>query len=117
MLAWTPPPRFSKTAHSAPSLSPSAAGIKYVAARIPLAGLASHRVGAVHFTPPEWADAADSGGISFGAAAHAERIAIKERETIEIQLKTRALFKFVLLLLIFRFLWETHNPNPSSCSL
>src|SRR5215475_14262202 len=116
MLAWTPPPRFSNTAHSAPSLSPSAAGIMYVAARIPLAGLASQRVGAVHLTPPEWADAADSGGISFGAAAQAERIAKIERETIEMQMKTRALFKFVLLLLTFRFagrgLMLTQVPDP-----
>jgi hypothetical protein len=40
------------TGHSPPSLSPVAAGMTYVAARIPLAGLASHRAGAVHLTEP-----------------------------------------------------------------
>src|SRR5262245_29788575 len=53
MLSWTPPPSLSKTAHSAPSLSPFAAGIRYVAERIPLAGLASHLEGAVHLMAPE----------------------------------------------------------------
>ncbi|MGE0128381.1 MAG: hypothetical protein AB7U82_09905 [Blastocatellales bacterium] len=97
----------------------------YVAARIPLAGLASHRAGAVHLTEPEAAlcppDAADvagavvegaaescptaivddpgvaeavavagavdcSGWTSFGADAHAEKIASVEKEIIEMHL-------------------------------
>src|SRR5262245_16125198 len=53
MLAWTPPAMLMNTGHSAPSLSPLAGGILSVAARIPLAGLASHRAGAVHLTGPE----------------------------------------------------------------
>src|SRR5262249_29485237 len=102
MLAWTPPPRFANTAHSAPSLSPSAAGISYVAARICLGGPSFHRAGAVHLTGTEAAPEADaafcSGWTSFGAAAQAEKIARVEREIIETQLKIRALFKLVLLL-------------------
>ena len=82
----------------------------YVAARIPLAGLASHRAGAVHLTEPEEVDAADcSGGISFGGAAQAEKIAKIERETIEMQLKTRALFKFVLLLFLYICVYICNN--------
>jgi hypothetical protein len=80
----------------------------YVAARIPLAGLVSHRAGAVHLTEPEAAPAAGaaefSGWTSFGAAAQAKKIVSDERETIEMKLKSRDLFKFILLLLIFR-LW------------
>src|SRR5262249_54747615 len=41
------------TAHSASSLSPAAAGIRYVAARICLGGPAFHRAGMVHLTPAE----------------------------------------------------------------
>jgi hypothetical protein len=74
----------------------------YVAARIPLAGLVSHRAGAVHLTEPEAAPAAGaadcSGWTSFGAAAQAEKIVRVERDTIEMQLKIRFLFKSILLL-------------------
>jgi hypothetical protein len=68
-----------------------------VAARIPLAGLDSHRAGAVHLTAPPWAGAADD-SASFGADAQAEKIARVESEIIETQLKIRDLFKFVCLL-------------------
>jgi hypothetical protein len=105
-LAWTPPPRFTNTAHSAPSLSPSAAGIVYVAARIPPAGLVSHRDGAVHPTEPAEPPTAGppdcSGLISLGAAAQAAKTANIEREIIETKLKIRALFKVVPLLIDFR---------------
>jgi hypothetical protein len=92
----------------------------YVAARIPPAGLVSHRAGAVHLTEPEAPTAgpdACSVWTSFGAAAQAEKIAKIERETIEMQLKIRALFKVVLLLLILRLCGEECNANSSSCFL
>jgi hypothetical protein len=95
----------------------------YVAARIPPAGLVSHRAGAVHLTEPEAAPAAGaddcSGWTSLGAAAQAKKIARVERETIEMQLKSRALFKFVLLLLIFRLLGRSAmlTQVPASCTI
>jgi hypothetical protein len=65
----------------------------YVAARIPPAGLVSHRDGAVHLTEAAVAAAAVPAGISLGAAAQAEKIANAEREIIKTKLKIRALFK------------------------
>src|SRR5215470_5579565 len=118
MLAWTPPPRFANTAHSAPSLSPSAAGIRYVAARICLGGPSFHRAGMVHLTGTEAAPApgaADcSGWTSFGGAAQAEKIASVEREIIETQLKIRALFKFLLLLVDYQICGEKRNAISTS---
>jgi hypothetical protein len=66
-----------------------------VAARIPLAGLVSHRAGAVHLTEAALTDgpAGCSVWTSFGAAAQAASTAIVEREIIETKLKIRALFK------------------------
>jgi hypothetical protein len=68
----------------------------YVAARIPPAGLVSHRAGVVHLTEPADEPAAVvSGWTSFGAAAQAAKTASVEREIIETKLKIRALFKVV----------------------
>jgi len=67
----------------------------------------------VHLTGTEAApapDAADcSGWTSFGGAAQAEKIASVEREIIETQLKIRALFKFLLLLVDFQICGEKRN--------
>src|SRR5262249_20713605 len=60
---------------------------------------------------PEADAAFCSGWTSFGAAAQAEKIARVEREIIETQLKIRALFKLVLLLIDFRTSRERHNTN------
>jgi hypothetical protein len=76
----------------------------YVAARIPPAGLVSHRAGAVHLTEAALTEGPPccSLWISFGAAAQAEKTASIEREIIETKLKIRALFKVVSLLIDFR---------------
>jgi hypothetical protein len=78
----------------------------YVAARIPPAGLVSHREGAVHLTEPvpALADGPDGCSVwtSFGAAAQAQKIASVEREIIETKVKILALFKVVPLLIDFR---------------
>jgi len=75
----------------------------------------------VHLTGTEAAPApgaADcSGWTSFGGAAQAEKIASVEREIIETQLKIRALFKFLLLLVDFQICGEKRYAISTSCFL
>jgi len=74
-----------------------------------------HLTGTDPAPAPEAADC--SGWTSFGGAAQAEKIASVEREIIETQLKIRALFKFLLLLVDFQICGEKRNAISTPCFL